>query len=514
MDFEVLGELIGFQGINTDVIEEKLPPEDQSVYITDANNILIKNGYAEKLKGTDFLNSISSQVGITDYRTVVGLPIYQKNAGTKYLMAVTPQRLYYLKNDTEWFELGTITNGGNDSVLTNAKLLDKFVFTLSDSTFIWYWDGTNFDKLFTDPDDDNRRARFLLGFKTYLFLLRTIETGTEYHARIWHSNAGAITVFSPTDKLDINAEGVIQGGKVLEDEIIVYLDTSVHRVYWAGADYNFVESKVADGAGLLAGKTLCGNKDAHFYLSSEGLMRFVRGDVPRSISDKKFNRLVLDKIDPVYYYRAAAQFYPHLNLLCMAYPKSGSAHNDTQIFFDTSTNELVSKKELTGEQYSAYGTYEKNLSGLSPDERKAYGLSFIPIFGNKDGYIKEQKINAYQDGATDYESSTTWPGTFWKEKSRNKRVLQADILVEKFTDETITFGLDLANEMNATYGYNFEVTGAGNQGVRRLELKSDANDVPLDCLGKEFKVRLRDNANPYGWRLHGIIFRGYYLGTK
>jgi hypothetical protein len=514
MDFETLGELIACAGINTDIIEEKLPPEDQSVYLTDANNILIKNGKIEKLRGTDYLNSISTQLGETGYRTVIGMPIYQKNSGTKYLMAVTPTRLYYLKNDTEWYQLGIITGGVNDSILTHAKLLDKFVFTLSDSGIIYYWDGATYGTLFTDPDDLNRKARFIVPFKTYLFLLRTIESATEYHARIWRSWPGAITSFSDTDKLEIDAEGVIQGGKVLEDDIVVYMDKSVQRVYFGGDYLGFIQAKVCDGAGLLAGKTLCGNKDAHFYLAAEGLMKFVRGDVPRSISDKKFNKLVLDQIDPVYYYRAAAHFYPHLNLLFLAYPKSGSSYNDTQIIFDTSVNELVSIKNLSEESYSAYGTFEKNLSGLSPDERKAWGLSFIPIFGNKDGYIKEQQINAYQDGANNYESNATWPGTFWKDKSRNKRVMQIDALVEKLTASPITFEVLLANEMNATYAYNFEISGTGAAGVRRFELRSDANDVPVDCLGKEFKVKFRDTSNPYGWKLHCLFFRGYFLGTK
>jgi len=481
--------------------------------LTDANGLLIKNGKAEKLRGTDYLNNIATQIGIADYRTLVGLPIYQKNVGTKYLLAVTPQRLYYLKTDSEWYELGTITSGGNDSILSYAKLLDKFVFTLSDSGFIYYWDGSTFGTLFTDPIDDNRKARFLLGFKTYLFLLRTIETTTEYHARIWHSWPGQITSFDDVDKLDLDAEGIIQGGKVLEDDIIVYLDKSVQRVYYAGSDLGFVQAQVT-GDGLLAGRTLCGNKDAHFYLSSKGLMKYVRGDIPRSISDKKFNRLILDQIDPVYYYRSVAQFYPHLNLLFLSYPKSGSSNNDIQLIYDTTADELVSKKDLTEDNYSAYGTFEKNLSGFSPDERKDYGLSFIPIFGTHDGRVKEQKVNSFQDGVVDYETSATWPGTFWKEKHRNKRVMQIDALVEKLTDEDITLGIDLANEMNASYSFNFQISGTGDAGIRRYELKSDANDVPVDCLGKEFKVRFKDISNPYGWKLHGLLFRGYYLGTR
>ncbi|GAH48740.1 unnamed protein product, partial [marine sediment metagenome] len=280
----------------------------------------------------------------------------------------------------------------------------------------------------------------------------------------------------------------------------------IHEVSWQET-YGWTHRVIVDGIGLYANKTLCGNKDVHFFLSQEGLMKFVRGDIPRSISNQRFDKLILDEIDPIYYYRAIAQYYPHLKHLYLSYPKSGSTYNDTQIIYDASVNELVSKKSLS-ENYSTYGMFEKDLSGLSPDERKAYGLSFIPIFGNKDGYIKEQKINQYQDGTDNYESNIVLPPTCWKSRDRNKRCLQIVLLIEKLTDENITFGVDLANEMNENFSYDFEITGTGDKGVRRYDLKSDKNDKELDCFGKDFTVRIKDISNPYGWKFHGMLFRG------
>jgi hypothetical protein len=511
MDFEVLGELIGFQGMNLDVLPEILPPEDQSVYLVNGNNILIKNGKIEKLRGTDYLNSISTQQGIDGYRNITGLAIYRKySTGAKYLMAAAPRNLYYLKTDSEWYNLGTITNGGNDSVFSFANIENIFVFTQSDSTFIWYWDGgATIAKLFTPPLDDNLRARFLLQYKTHLVLLRTIESTVEYYQRVWISDPGDIDSFPDEYKLDIDAKGVIRGGLLMENEIIVYLDDSIHRIiYGEDPTPGFYSEIIADSVGLWAARTLTGNKDVHFFLDKEGLMRFIRGDVPRSVSDRKFNKLILDQIDPAYYYRAAARFYPHLGHLFLTYPKSGSTYNDVQLIYDVRSEELISKKALTIENYSSYGEFEKDLSNFTPDERKIYGLSVVPIIGNTDGYIKEQKIVGYQDGVSNYESNAVAAPTFWKEKSRNKRVLQADFLIEKMTDDNITFVLDLANEMNENYQFSYTVPGTGNTGTRRYECRD------IDCFGKEFTVKIKDSNNAQGWKLHGIIFRGYYAGQK
>lgn len=520
-EYQTLGQVIGFLGCNTDAIEELLPVPDEPYFIWNCDNVLIKNGKIGKLKGTDYLNDVSTQLGIADYRTVLGIPIYRQYNQEKFLMAVTPRKLYYLLNDVTWTSLGTIAGGGeegNDSVFTYANIDDKFVFIVSDSSIVYYWDGEAGTLAVLDPVGEEvtakLKARFLLEFKTHLILLRTIEDTEEQYQTFWASDPGNYDSFSQANRLLLDTEGVIKGGKRLEDVIMVYMDKAIHYVTW-DETYGYTEHPFVDGIGLYAPKTLCGSKDVHFFLSQEGLMKMVRGDIPRSVSDGKFNKLILDEIDPVYYHRACAYFYPHLKHLFLSYPKSGSNYNDVQIIYDVFANELVSKKDLVAENYSAYDVFEKDLSGLSPDERKQYGLSFIPIIGNKDGYIKEQKINSYQDGTSNYESNIVLPPTFWKAPERNKRCLQVDLLVEKLTDEDISFGIDFSNEMNENFGtYNFAITGNGGKGTRRYELRSDKNDKSLDVFGKAHTVRIKDISNPYGWKLHGIFFRGYYSTVK
>jgi len=507
MEFPVLGEFIGFTGINPDILPEKLPPEDASLYVTDADNILLKNGMAEKLRGTDYLNDISTQQGIADYRPIIGLDIYRKySTGDKYLMAATPKRLYILEDDTAWTSIATITDGDLDSIFTCANMDDKFIFVISDDGTIGYWDGEDSGSLL--GESPTLKARFIVPYKTNLILLRTIESNVENYQRIWVSDPGAIATFNDDFKLDIASSGVIMGGLAMGDGINIYMDDGIYRVSYSGTDYGWIAVKISGGGGLLCPKTLCGTNDVHYFMSKEGWMKLVEGGVPTSLSYGKFNSLILDKIDPVYYARAVARFYPHLNLLFMAYPKSGSTRNDTQIIFDTNAGELVSKKALVSEHYSAYGSFEKDLSSFPADVRKLYGLSDVPIFGNSDGYIKEQKITSYADGSTPYASSVVLAPTSWKERSYNKRVLRTDLLIEKLTNENITFTLELANEANQNFLYTYTVTGAGNQGTRRFEV----NDI--DCFGKDFLVKIRDSGNMYGWKLHGVIFRGYYTTQR
>jgi len=42
-ELQVLGTLMGWRGINTDIMGELLPPTDESIFLTDGDNIIIKN---------------------------------------------------------------------------------------------------------------------------------------------------------------------------------------------------------------------------------------------------------------------------------------------------------------------------------------------------------------------------------------------------------------------------------------------------------------------------------------
>ena len=519
-DLQVLGTLTGWAGINTDFLSIKLPPEDESIYLTDCDNIIIKNGRIKKLQGTDYLNDVSQQLGESGKRNVLGIPIYRKYDGTKQLVAILPTKAYQLVSDTAWTGrlVDPVLEGVNDSILSYANADNKFYFTLDSQGVVYEYNGATLSKTTLTAEGvgaGELKAKYLLEYKTFLILLNIVtdEGDSPFPQQFWASNAGVITTFSSSERLDLEVEGVINGGKKLENSIIVYFDKGIYRVEWQDS-YGWVHEAVVDGLGLYCPKTLTGTKDVHYFISQEGLMEYRKGDIPRSISDTKFDKIILEGIDPTYYYRAIAQYYPHLHQLFISYPKSGSTYNDTQIIFDTSARELISKKALLGENYSIYGSFEKDLSGLSPDERKEYGFSFVPLLGTKDGYIKEQKIISYQDETSNYVSKTTHPPTFWKDKVKNKRILAIDLLIEKYTDEDITFVINLANEANENYEYSYSITGNGNTGIRRYTIRTDDSGARIDCRGKEFVIQIKDSNNPYGWELHMMIFRGYYSGEK
>lgn len=500
----------GFAGINTDILPSRVPPEDESLYLRDAENVIVEDGYVKKIPGYKNFNNITTQQGQADFREVLGNPIYEKWDDTKYFLTVCPKNIYKLSADNDaWEEISkdaaaTALAGSNKGVFSWVNSDNKFVFVLSDdgNGTIHYWEGgANDYKDLVDPS--TLGARYLMEFKGSLFLLRVIESGVEDFQKIMWSSPFVIDTFPPANSLTLDSEGKILGGKQMGNEIMVYFQNEIQRVYWVDSTIGYGSEPLTQGNGLIASRTLTGTKDIHFWLSQNGVMRLSPGDFPRSISDQKFNRLILDTIDPVYKYKSVAQYYPHSNMLYLSYPSSGNSENNTQLIYDDRAGELVSKK-TTNIPFSSYGIYEKDLSSLPDDQRLSFGLSIIPIFGTSDGYIKEQLINRYQDDNVDYTSSFRLMPTKFKWPSHYKRVLQCDILADKKSDDDIDFVLEVANEINDTWDIQITLAGDGNQGVRRYTFKND-----VDIVGKEFNIRLKDDNNPFGWELHEVILRGY-----
>jgi len=495
----------GFIGINTDIIPSKLPPPDESLYLRDVNNVIIEDGLAKKIKGYDYFNNITTQLGQDGYRELLGTPIYKKYDDTKYFLAVCPRNIYKLDGDTAWTQIGTVTAGDNDSVFSFVNSDNKFIFTISADGTIISWDGTTYQNL---VNPSTLKARYILEFKGSLFLLRVIESGTERYQKLRWSTPYVVDTFPDGNSLTLDSEEKILGGRQMGNEILVYFEKEIYRVYWVDDTIGYGSEPLIQGSGIIAPRTLCGNQDVHFWLAQQGLMKLIRGDYPRSISNGKFDKLILDEIDPEYKHKAVAKFYPHKNMLYLSFPSSGNQYNTTQIIYDNASGEMISKKNLTHDSFSSYGEWEKDLSGLADDERQAYGLAVIPIFGTKDGYVHEQKITSYQDKSQIAESNIRFVPTKLKFPSHHKRVLQCDVIAEKKTDDDITFILEIANEMNDTCDLQINLTGNGDEGIRRYTFTGDANNE-LDITGKEFNIRLKDYNNQFGWDLHEVILRGY-----
>lgn len=506
--YQPLAELVGFKGINADFLEEMLPNADNPIYLTDGDNIIIKGGKICKLPGVDYLNNISMPLGAAGYREVLGLPIFENFGNTKHLMAITPTKAAYLSDDNTFSDLGITLAGNKDSVLSFANIDNICAFVVSDDGTVYSWDGGSTTQLVNPA---TIKARFLLGHKTYLFLIRPIvQIGgieTERYNEVWPSYPGDIDRFMDEDRLMVAAAGAINGARSLEDSVIIYFPKSLHRVYWISETEGWGALPITDSDGLMSPKTLTGDQGSHYYLGKEGVMRLTLGSTPQPLSWSKFNKFIIDGIDPLYYNRAIAQYYPDQGLLYFAFPPAGSADNGTLLIYSLMDNELVGKKALTGMSYSALGIFAKDLTGLTSDERRNYGVGGIPIIGTTGGNVLEQKYAAYTEIAAAYESSMTIPPMFFGDRHRNKRLMQADLLIEKQTDEDITFNLEMANEANVVTTTPYVVTGDGNTGIRRYV-------VNIDVFGKEFRTTLSDSNNSYGFKLHGIIFRGYFATHK
>ena len=496
-----LAEMIGFKGINPDFLEEMLPNADNPLYLTDGENILIRNGRVEKMKGTGLLQNIAAPRGTSSYPRILALHQYDDYNLNKYLLAFTPKQFEYLSSNTGWSDLGGI-DGTDDSIVSAVNIDNKVVFTYDDDPIVRYWDGVYFGEL---VDKTAIRARYLMRHKTWLFLVRPLQgeegAWTERYQEIWPSYPGVPADFDAADRLMIAADGAINGCRELEDAPIIYFPNSIHRVYLINETDGFASQPITDTIGLMSPRTLTGGPAVHYFLSKKGMMGMMLGNAPVALSWSKFNKLIIDGIDPVTYKRAIARFYEDTAHLYLAFPPAGQDDNGTLLIYDTAGNELVGKKTLAP-AYSAFGNFEKDLTSLTADARRYYGVGGIPIMGTSDGIVLEQKFAEYTQLDETYESSMALPPVFFGDRHKNKRLMQADLFVEKLTDEDINFSLEISNEANVTTVTPYTVTGTGNAGIRRYE-------VMIDVFGKEFRPVIKDSGNPYGFKLHGIIFRGY-----
>jgi len=508
-----LAEMIGFKGINADFIEEMLPNPDNPVYLTDGDNILIRNGKIEKMRGAGYLNDISSPRGGGSARRVNALHVYEDYSQNKYLMAFTPEQVEYLvrlddhSSDTGWSDIASM-DGTNDSIVSAVNVDNKVVWTMNDDPTIRYWDGLSSGNLI---DDAAIRARYLMKHKTWLFLVRPLQGAlgawTERYQEIWPSYPGNPAVFDPGDRLMIDCDGAINGCRELEDAPIIYFPSSIHRIYLINENDGFASQPITNDVGLMAGRTLTGGSGVHYFLSRKGVMGMTLGNQPVPLSWTKFNKIIIDGIDPLYYGKAIARFYEDTALLYVAFPPAGTGDNGTLLVYDTVGHELVGKRALTQLHYSAFGVFDKDLKNMAPDDRRLYGVGGVPIIGTSDGLVLEEKYTTYQQLNDTYESSCVLPPIFFGDRHKNKRLMQCDLFVEKLTDEPITFNIEISNEANVATVTPYVVTGSGNAGIRRYV-------VNIDVFGKEFRPVIKDSLNRYGFKLHGIIFRGYVATHK
>jgi hypothetical protein len=510
--YQPLAEMIGFKGINADFVEEMLPNPDNPIYLTDGDEVLVRNGKIEKLKGTGYLNDITSQRGIGSARRVLSLPIFEKYDESKYLLAITPEQVEYLSSATGYGYIGAV-DGTDDSIVSHANIADKIVFTLNDDPVVRYWTGITYGEL---VDKTLIQSRFLMKHKVWLFLVRPLQfiagAWVERYQDIWASFPGNPVLFDDADRLQITASGAINGCRELENAPIIYFPDSIHRVYLINDTDGFGSEPIAEDEGLLSAKTLTGGRGIHYFMTKRGICGMKLGSVPVPLSWAKFNRIIIDGIDPLYRTKAVAQFFEDTGLLYVAFPPAGTADNGTLLIYDTNENELVGKRTLTALAYSAMGVFEKDLTSVPADARSLYGVGGIPIFGTSDGLVLEEKYTVYQQLNDEYVSSATLPQIFCGDRHKNKRIMQIDLLVEKATSSSISFTVEITatrpGVADVTKTYTIVADGVGGTAVKTYR------NTDVDVFGQVFKVVIKDASNGYGFKLHGITLRGYISTLK
>ena len=269
--------------------------------------------------------AVSAPRGVGAQRRILALHIFENYNQYKRLMAFTPGQVEYLSSDTGYSDIGTVS-GSDDSVVSAVNIDNKMVFTLNDDPTIRSWDGMTYGNL---VDDAAIRARYLMKHKIWLMLVRPLQfvdgEWVERYAEVWPSYPGDVDSFTEEDRVMIDADGAINGCRPLADSPIVYFPGSIHRVYLINAEDGFASVPITDTDGLMCSRTLTGGRDTHYFMSKRGMMGMRLGSAPVPLSWSKFNKLIIDGIDPLYYDKAVARFYEDSALLYVAFPPAGQA---------------------------------------------------------------------------------------------------------------------------------------------------------------------------------------------
>lgn len=130
-------------------------------------------------------------------------------------------------------------------------------------------------------------ARFVCGYKNYLFVANNGTSSGKFPSRLWFSNLGDETTWSANDYIDIEPyDGdIITGLAVFKDALWIFKNSSIF-VLAGDSPSNFIVQRVTSGIGCvnLAHATIKVAEERMFFLSWAGVFEIGPGGI-RRISD-------------------------------------------------------------------------------------------------------------------------------------------------------------------------------------------------------------------------------------
>ena len=180
------------------------------------------------------------------------------------------------------------------------------------------------------PSSGNIICRYVILYNTALFLLNTIEGGTNHPQRCRRSDQTDITNWTTgTAGFDdlLDTADIIHSGELLGPYLIIYRDRSIARGSFIGSSgLNYQFETTITGEGIISSKAVVNLGDSHIIVGHAGVYMY-HGDYSlTSLADAVYNKLFGYSSDmhPSFHSRLFSLFVGELNEVWIAYVSSTS----------------------------------------------------------------------------------------------------------------------------------------------------------------------------------------------
>lgn len=371
--------------------------EIQDNEASDIQNIIFDNGGALKKRyGFEIVPNTPIYQCATG--AITGLTFYQKNDGSRYVVAVAngTDDLAQVKSktydvggglpQTSWSNIGSdiLPSSYSDDYLPDFAVAEDNLILTFPSTVghkPFKWSGSGFVTYLTS-DSDCPNASIVRYHKNQLFL----SGNSDYPSRIWFSALDDITDYTATDFFDVQtSDGTKVRGLVSAfNSLYIFKDKSIWRLSGTNRD-DFMLEKMVDGIGTLSQQSIAIVNNLIYFTTNQNdiavydggynvvfLSQKIRNTVSNLNATRATNNLGLAFST---YKHSDSDYYASVS-------KSGSGTNNEILFFDTA---LKAWSKFKGINANAWCVADND-----------YGQNQL-LFGDYSGFVYSYPSTSYID---------------------------------------------------------------------------------------------------------------------
>lgn len=312
---------LGSLGVYYDQLAQELPDSA----LTDAVNVRMRNGSAERMRG-------ELEVFGTPSATPYGMFLYAQG-GARYVVHAGTASVYVNDGSTSTDITGTAPTGGADDRWTGGSIGGVLVLNNGVDAPM-YWGGNTASNLATLSNwPASTTCASMRPWKNYLFALDVTKSGTRYpHLVKWSSAAEPGALPGSWDETDpANDAGefdlaettdFIVDALPLGDSLIVYKEASAYAITYIGGQYVFSSRRLPADVGMLARGCAVSIPAGHVVLTPGDLV-LTNGFEVRSIADSRTREWLFDTMDATNAGRSFLVSHTTYNEVWVCFPESG-----------------------------------------------------------------------------------------------------------------------------------------------------------------------------------------------